>query len=76
MTRDEIQNKINQNMNVLGQRDYSARIVAFETARLLKQLHPELEMPALGKYLVNEAAAEVCRAEIRQLREQLENAEE
>ena len=76
MTRDEIQNKINQNMNVLEQRDYSARIVAFETARLLKRLHPELETPALDKYLANEAAAEVCRAEIRQLREQLENAEE
>ena len=65
MTKDEIQDKINQDLNILEQHDYCARPVAFEVARLFKAQHPEIE---------NEADA--LRAEIRELREKLDNAAE
>ena len=76
MTKDEIQDKINQDLNILEQHDYTARPVAFEVARLFKAQHPEIETPVLDKYLEIENEADALRAEIRELREQLENTAE
>lgn len=75
MTKEEIQNKINQNLNILQQHDYSARPVAFEVAKLFKAAHPEVETPALDKYIENEIEADKLRAEISELRKQLDDAE-
>lgn len=73
MTRDEIQNEINICRNVLQQRDYTARKVAFEVAKKFKELHPDVIMPELDKYLQGEAEAETLRARIGELEAQLEN---
>lgn len=74
MTRDEIQNEINVCRNVLQQHDYTARKVAFEVAKKFKELHPDVAMPELDKYLDGEAEAEILRARIDELEEQLAQA--
>lgn len=71
MTRDEIQNEINICRNVLQQHDYTARKVAFEVAKKFKELHPDVEMPVLEKYLATESKAEILRARIDELEELL-----
>lgn len=76
MTRDEVQNKINICENVLQQYDYAARKVAFEVAKKLKELHPDLDMPIYEQYKEVEAEANNIRAQINELREQLNNAAE
>lgn len=76
MTKEEIQDKINQDLNILEQHDYCARPVAFEVARLFKVQHPEIKTPVLDKYLEIENEADALRAEIRELRERLNNAAE
>lgn len=76
MTRDEIQNEINICRNVLQQRDYTARKVAFEVAKKFKELHPDVIMPELDKYIHGEAEAETLRARIGELEAQLENTGE
>lgn len=71
MTRDEIQNEINICRNVLQQHDYTARKVAFEVSKKFKELHPDVEMPVLEKYLATESKAEILRARIDELEELL-----
>ena len=74
MTRDEIQNEINVCRNVLQQRDYTARKVALKKKKKFKELHADVSMPELDKYLDGEAEAEILRARIDELEEQLAQA--
>lgn len=76
MTRDEIQNEINICRNVLQQHDYTARKVAFEVSKKFKELHPDVEMPMLEKYLATESKAEILRARIDELEELLQQTSE
>lgn len=71
MTRDEIQNEINVCRNVLQQRDYTARKVAFEVAKKFKELHADVSMPEFDKYIEGEMNAEILRARIDELEELL-----
>lgn len=71
MTRDEIQNEINVCRNVLQQLDYTARKVAFEVAKKFKELHPDVAMPEFDKYIEGEMNAEILRARIDELEEEL-----
>ena len=76
MTEDEKSEliaRMNGLQNLLEQKDYSARKVAFEVARLYKQAHPDLVTPALDEYIDGENLADQWRAEIDEIRRQLEN---
>lgn len=72
MNRNEIIARINACNNELQQRDYTARKVAFEVAKKFKELHPEVNMPILDKYLAGELIADERRKEIDELQKQLE----
>lgn len=72
MNRNEIIARINACNNELQQRDYTARKVAFEVAKKFKELHPEVNMPILDKYLAGELIADERRKEIDALQKQLE----
>ena len=72
MNRNEILARINACNNELQQRDYTARKVAFEVAKKFKELHPEVNMPILDKYLAGELIADERRKEIDALQKQLE----
>jgi len=72
MNRNEIIARINACNNELQQRDYTARKVAFEVAKKFKELHPEVDMPILDKYLAGELIADERRKEIDALQKQLE----
>ncbi|MBQ8465283.1 MAG: hypothetical protein IJ545_04660 [Alphaproteobacteria bacterium] len=76
MTKDEIINEINICENVLQQHDYMARKVAFEVAEKLKELNPSLSMPVYEQYKDMEQEAKALRLRIKELKQQLENAED
>lgn len=75
MTEDEKSEliaRMNGLQNLLEQKDYSARKVAFEVARLYKESHPEAITPALDKYIEGEKLADEWRDEITEIRKKLE----
>lgn len=67
MTEKDRQEEINALRNLLTQNDYTARKIAFETARIIKKLHPDEPMPSLDKYLEMENRADEFRARINEL---------
>ncbi len=71
--RDELQMQINALNNLLAQKDYTGRKVAFEVAKQFKQKFPETSMPALEEYITQETKADEFRAQISELQEQLKN---
>jgi hypothetical protein len=66
---EEIQSEINAYQNLLEQKDYTARKVAFEVAKLFKAQFPNTEMPEYEKYLDGEIKAETFRENISNLKE-------
>ena len=72
MTRDEIENEINQCRNILEQHDYIARKVAFEVAKKFKEAFPDVEMPVFDKYKEIEEKASLLRERIENLQKELE----
>lgn len=73
MTRDEIQNEINQCENILLQHDYARLKMGVEAAEAVKslaeKLKVEISMPVYEKYKDMEAEAKQLRARIDELRE-------
>ncbi len=67
MTRKEIEEEICALKNLLSQNDYTSRKVAFEVARIVRELHPEVEMPVLEQYIEMEDKADQFRARIEEL---------
>lgn len=67
MTEDEKKSKVVEMNNLLQQKDYTARKVAFECARILKQMFPDAEMPVYDKYREMEEKAEIFRQTIDEI---------
>lgn len=67
MKKEEIDSEIRAMKNLLQQNDYTARQVAFEVARLVKEIHPDKPMPVLDKYIEMENKADTFRARINEL---------
>lgn len=75
-TKTEIDGRINACQQELQQYDYAARKVVFELAAKLKELYPDVDLPAYDKYKNIEAVAEERRVEIRELEKERELAED
>lgn len=58
-------------LNLLTQKDYAARKVAFEVASVIKAMHPEANMPEFDKYIAMEEQAQQFRARIDEIDELL-----
>lgn len=58
-------------LNLLTQKDYAARKVAFEVAGIIKQMHPEVQMPFFDKYIAMENQAQQFRTRIDEIDELL-----
>lgn len=56
---------------LLQQMDYSARKVAFEVAEKLKELFPDIELPAYEQYKEEEVKAKFFRKTINTLSNQI-----
>lgn len=63
----ERQSKLNEYNQLLQQKDYIGRKVAFEVAEKLKELYPNLSMPEYSKYKALEDKAQIYREEINRL---------
>lgn len=61
ITEDEKQAKKCEMLQLLAQNDYMARKVVFEVARVIKELHPDIDMPEYEKYKDKEAQAQEFR---------------
>ena len=58
------QSTVNANRDLLAQKDYIGRKVAFEIAALFKQKYPNVQTPMYDKYKEVEAQADLLRAEM------------
>lgn len=67
MTKEEIESEILGLKGLIAQNDYIARKVAFEVAKIVKELHPEIDMPELDKYISLETKAQEMRDRIGEL---------
>lgn len=67
MTEDDIMRDILALKGLIARYDYAGRKVAFETAKIVKQLHPEISMPEFDKYLPFEEKAQEMRDRIDEL---------
>lgn len=76
MNKQEILGRINACNNELEQMDYRGRKVAFEVAKKLEELFPNITLPIYEAYKDDEAIADARRAEINQLLQELEKAED
>lgn len=63
----EKQSKLNEYNELLQQKDYMGRKVAFEVAEKLQELYPNLSMPVYTKYRALEDQAQIYREEINKL---------
>lgn len=63
----EVQAEINAYKNLLEQKDYIGRKVAFEVAKVFKEQFPEISMPMYEKYLETEMLANSFRESIEDL---------
>lgn len=67
LKEQERQGKINEFNQLLSQKDYMGRKVAFEVAEKLKELYPNLSMPNYEKYKNYEELAKTYRNELNKL---------
>lgn len=75
-TKDQIIGEINARLNILQQKDYISRKIAFDTAKALKTINPDVNIPSYDEYKQIEEDADIIRQEINELREELNNVEE
>ena len=77
LTDEQRQNELigekNEKQDLLTQRDYMARKVAFEVAGIIKTQFPNIPMPEYDKYIAAEEEARQFRERINEIEEELAN---